>query len=101
MKVEFVKLNSANVTADNSSDATKVYEITANVSISENKVNRIDGGRVIKDGIEVASFSKWGENSSNKQFNGVSADEELHILQEINKFCSNVIEKLENEPINI
>jgi hypothetical protein len=57
MKVEFKTLNSANVTADNSVDNERRYDITANVNINGDKVDNISGGRVIKDEVEVASFS--------------------------------------------
>lgn len=102
-KIDFTKLNSANVTADNSVDESKVYDITANVNVNvnENKVSNIDNGRVSKNGVEVASFSKWGENNSNKSFYGVSDEEQCIILNEINAFCRNVNEKVEVEPITI
>jgi hypothetical protein len=101
MKVDFTKLNSANVTADNSVDEAKKYDITARVNISENKVNSVDSGRVVKEGVEVASFSKWGENQLNVNFNGVDVMEMCSILTEVNSFYNNVVEKVENEPINI
>lgn len=100
-KVKFIKLNSASVTADNSADVEKKYEITAKVNINENKVNSIDGGRVIKDGVDVASFSKWDNGRSNKEFKGVSDEEECVILMEINSFIRNVYEKVETEPIQV
>lgn len=101
MKVDFTKLNSANVTADNSVDEAKKYDITARVNINENKVNSVDSGRVVKEGAEVASFSKWGENQLNVNFNGVDVMEMCSILTEVNSFYNNVVEKVENEPINI
>ena len=100
-KVDFTKLNSANVTADNSVDETKKYDITARVNISENKVNSVDSGRVVKEGVEVATFSKWGENQLNVNFNGVDVMEMCSILTEVNSFYNNVVEKVEDEPINI
>ena len=101
MKVDFTKLNSANVTADNSVDEAKKYDITARVNINENKVNSVDSGRVVKEGVEVASFSKWGDNQLNVNFNGVDVMEMCSILTEVNSFYNNVVEKVENEPINI
>lgn len=101
MKVDFTKLNSANVTADNSVDEARKYDITARVNINENKVNSVDSGRVVKEGVEVASFSKWGENQLNVNFNGVDVMEMCSILTEVNSFYNNVVEKVENEPINI
>lgn len=101
MKVDFTKLNSANVSANNSEDEARVYDITANINVVGGKVSNIDSGVVTKNGVEVASFSKWGENNSNKSFYGVSDEEQCVILNEINAFCRNVNEKLEVEPITI
>ena len=101
MKVDFTKLNSANVSANNSEDEARVYDITANINVVGGKVSNIDSGVVTKDGVEVASFSKWGENNSNKSFYGVSDEEQCIILNEINAFCRNVNEKVEVEPITI
>ena len=101
MKVDFTKLNSANVSANNSVDESRVYDITANINVVGGKVSNIDSGVVTKNGVEVASFSKWGENNSNKSFYGVSDEEQSIILNEINAFCRNVNEKVEAEPITI
>lgn len=101
MKVDFIKLNSANVSANNSEDEARVYDITANINVVGGKVSNIDSGVVTKDGVEVASFSKWGENNSNKSFYGVSDEEQNVLLNEINAFCRYVNEKLEVEPITI
>ena len=101
MKVEFKTLNSANVTADNSVDNERRYDITANVNINGNKVDNISGGRVIKEGIEVASFSKWGENNTNFSFNGVDSLEMCAIITDVTAFCANVSEKVTNEPIEL
>lgn len=100
-KVNYIKLNSANVTADNSEDTEKKYDITANVNINGNKVNSIDSGRVIKNGVEVASFSKWGESQLNVNFNNVDVMEMCSIITEVNAFYVSVVEKVETEPIQI
>ena len=100
-KVNFIKLNSANVSAANSVDTEKKYDITANVNISENTVKSIDSGRVIKDGADVASFSKWGENQLNVNFNNVDVAEMCSIITEVNNFYVEVINKTANEPIQI
>lgn len=101
MKVEFTKLNSANVSAENSSDIEKKYDITASVNIQGMDVSSVDAGRVIKNGIEVASFSKWGQATLNINFSVADVTEMCSILTEVNSFYNNVVEKVENEPINI
>ena len=101
MKVDFTKLNLANVTADNSVDEARKYDITARVNINANKVNSVDSGRVVKEGVEVATFSKWGENQLNVNFNGVDVMEMCSIITEVNAFYVSVVEKVETEPIQI
>lgn len=100
-KVDFIKLNSANVSADNSVDTEKKYDITANVNINGTKVNSIDAGRVVKGGVEVASFSKWGESQLNVNFNGVDIMEMCSILTEVKFFYNSIVERAKNEPIQI
>lgn len=100
-KIDFTKLNSANVTADNSVDTEKVYDINANVNISGNNVNSIDGGSVKKDDVQVASFSRWGENSLNINFMNVDAMEMCNIVTAVNDFNTNVAAKVAEGTINI
>ena len=100
-KIDFTKLNSANVTADNSVDTEKVYDINANVNISGNSVNSIDGGSVKKDDVQVATFSRWGENSLNINFMNVDAMEMCSIITEVNTFIEAVETKVQTETIEI
>lgn len=100
-KVNFIKLNSANVTADNSADVEKKYEITAKVNISGNSVNSIDGGSVKKDDVQVATFSRWGENSLNINFMNVDAMAMCSIITEVNAFIEAVETKVQTETIEI
>lgn len=100
-KIDFTKLNSANVTADNSVDTEKVYDINANVNISGNSVNSIDGGSVKKDDVQVATFSRWGENSLNIKFMNVDAMEMCSIITEVNTFIEAVETKVQTETIEI
>ena len=101
MKVEFTQLNSANVTADNSVDTERRYNITANININGQMVDNISGGRVIKEEVEVASFSKWGESNTNFSFNVVDAVEMCAIITQVTAFCADVTEKVTNEPIEL
>lgn len=100
-KIDFTKLNSANVTADNSVDTEKVYDINANVNISGNSVNSIDGGSVKKDDVQVATFSRWGENSLNINFMNVDAMEMCSIITGVNTFIEAVETKVQTEPIEL
>ena len=100
-KIDFTKLNSANVTADNSVDTEKVFDINANVNISGNSVNSIDGGSVKKDDVQVATFSRWGENSLNINFMNVDAMTMCSIITEVNTFIEAVETKVQTETIEI
>ena len=100
-KIDFTKLNSANVTADNSVDTEKVYDINANVNISGNSVNSIDGGSVKKDDVQVATFSRWGDNSLNINFMNVDAMTMCSIIPEVNTFIEAVETKVQTETIEI
>ena len=100
-KIDFTKLNSANVTADNSVDTEKVYDINANVNISGNSVNSIDGGSVKKDDVQVATFSRWGENSLNINFMNLDAMTMCSIITEVNTFIEAVETKVQTETIEI
>ena len=100
-KIDFTKLNSANVAADNSVDTEKVYDINANVNISGNSVNSIDGGSVKKDDVQVATFSRWGENSLNINFMNVDAMTMCSIITEVNTFIEAVETKVQTETIEI
>lgn len=100
-KIDFTKLNSANVTADNSVDTEKVYDINANVNISGNNVTSIDGGSVKKDDVQVAIFSRWGENSLNINFMNVDAMAMCSIITEVNTFIEAVETKVQTETIEI
>lgn len=100
-KIDFTKLNSANVTAGNSVDTEKVYDINANVNISGNSVNSIDGGSVKKDDVQVATFSRWGENSLNINFMNVDAMAMCSIITEVNAFIEAVETKVQTETIEI
>lgn len=100
-KIDFTKLNSANVTANNSVDTEKVYDITANVNISGNNVNSIDEGRVKKDGAEWATFTRYDGNHLNINFMNVDATEMCNIITAVNEFNANVTAKVAEKTIEI
>ena len=100
-KIDFTKLNSANVSCDNSVDTERVYDIKANANLQEDKLASMDSGVVTKDGVQVASFNMWGENFS-PSFTNVSDPMEMcSILMAITTFVSNVKAELVNNPIEI
>lgn len=100
-KIDFTKLNSANVSCDNSVDTERVYDIKANANLQGDKLSSIDSGIVMKDDVQVATFNMWGDNF-NPSFNGVTdASEMCNILMAITSFIANVKDELSNNPIEI
>ena len=97
-KIKFTAVNSANVGVSNSVDTEKVYDITANVTITNGeKMSNVDNGYVKKDDKIVCSFSKYGESSLNTSFQGASDVMEMcNILQALSAFLSDVEAAVEN-----
>ena len=100
-KIDFTKLNSANVSCDNSVDTERVYDIKANANLQGDNLSSMDSGVVTKDDVQVATFNMWGENF-NPSFNNVSDPMEMcAILMAITTFVANVKAELVNNPIEI
>lgn len=96
-KVTIKSLNSANLRMDNSVDADREYNIAANVNIdSGNVVNNVDGGSVMKDGMEIASFSSSSTENLQINFNNVAASEQCTIITSVNTFIADVRTKAAN-----
>lgn len=100
-KIDFTKLNSANVSCDNSVDTERVYDIKANANLQGDNLSSMDSGVVMKDDVQVATFNMWGDNF-NPSFNNVSDVMEMcAILTAITTFIANVKSELTNNPIEI
>lgn len=100
-KIDFTKLNSANVSCDNSVDTERVYDIKANANLQGDNLSSMDSGVVMKDDVQVATFNMWGENF-NPSFNNVGDVMEMcAILTAITTFIANVKSELANNPIEI
>ena len=84
-KVDFTKLNSANVSVDNSVDTERVYDIKCNANLNNNVLNSIDSGSVMKDDIQVAT----------------DATEMCNILMAITTFIGDVKNEIETNPIQV
>lgn len=101
-KVNAVRLNSANVKYDNSVDAERVYNIEANVNLSNGNVVSFDGGIVVKDGVEKASFSVYGNHQMNYNIRGVEdVEEQCAIIMAIHAFVGDVESEVEVNPLNL
>lgn len=101
MNVQSVALNSANVRYNNANDETRIYNIEANVNISEGVATSGDSGEVTKNDIRIASFNYWDNNHLNITFYGVSAEEQCVINGLINDFISAVNSAVSVSTINI
>lgn len=101
MKVEFTKLNSANVSVDNLVDESRTYDINAKANLNEGNLQSVDSGVVTKEGVQVATFSMWSNNLTPSFQNVADVMEMCAILTAITTFIADVKTKIENEPINI
>ena len=100
-KVDFTKLNSANVAVENSVDTERVYDIKCNANLNNNVLNSIDSGSVMKEGIQVATFSMWSNNLTPSFQNITDATEMCNILMAITTFIGDVKNEIETNPIQV
>lgn len=100
MKVNAVKLNSANVKYDNSVDTERVYDIEANANFQEARIISFDGGVVKKDEIVKATFSKHGNNQEGLTFQNVEREEKCAIIEAVDAFFAEVESAVKVSPLN-
>lgn len=100
-KVTAKALNKANVKYDNSVDESKVYDISANVTIENGNPRNYDKGIVVKDGVQVANFSKWGENNQSMSFLISDVTEMCSIISAVNAFYADVETEISTNPISL
>lgn len=97
-KVIIKALNSANLRIDNSVDTDREYDIAANVNIeSNNVVNNIDSGSVMKNGMDVASFSSSSNENLWIDFRSVDASEQCAVITAVNSFIASIRTKATGE----
>ena len=99
-KVEFVKLNSANVSVNNGLNGERAYDITANVNLNNGNVVSVENGSV-KNGEEVVATFSMYSTTLTPSFRGVDAAEMCNILMAINGFIGDVKNEVEVNPISI
>ncbi len=103
-KVTYKSLNSANVKMDNSVDASRVYDIAANVNVNGNDANNINGNVRRKDNSsgDIATFSSSGSKYLSINFQGVEADEMCTVTEAVNAFIADVKSKVGTEsPVSL
>lgn len=101
MKVNAVKLNSANVKYDNSVDTERVYDIESNVNFQDGNIISFDGGVVRKDEVVKATFSKHGNNQEGLTFQNVEREEKCAIIEAVDSFFADVELSVVESPINV
>lgn len=97
-KIKFESLSEATIKTTNSVDETKVYDISANVRITDTThVSSVEGGYVKKDGKTVCTFSSYNENQMSTNFQNVSDVTEMcSILQAVSDFVATVADEVAN-----
>lgn len=100
-KVDFTRLNSANVVVENSVDETRVYDIKCNANINNGALNSIDSGIVVKDDVQVATFTMWASNLTPSFQNVTDATEMCAILMAITSFIDATKKEIETNPIQV
>lgn len=84
-------------TIDNSTDESRVYDITADVSVYEQtRVESISSGTILKDNVTVANFSCYGNvDNINVQYTGVELAQQSTILEAIISFITSIEEQFQ------
>ena len=93
-KVDFTKLNSANIAVNNSVDNERVYDIKGNVNYQYGKMASIDSGRVSKNGVDMASFNHWSDNNQQVTWINCPIEEKDDIQRVIDAFVADVKEEI-------
>lgn len=84
------KVVRATVRVNNEDDANRVYDISAEVMVGENKeVHSISTGAVLKENTQVATFAQFIDDMS-VSYQGVEEGEQVDILLAINDFIASV-----------
>ena len=92
--VQKVKTKSSVELYDNKCDESRVYDIEADVNVSEGEVDSIDSGVLRKDGAQMVQFNWWGENRLNITYQGVSVSERNEINIAVDAFINEVKESV-------
>lgn len=95
-KIKFEKLTSAGIKTTNALDESRLYNIEAQVNIKDSNVLKsIEGGYVRKDGITLCTFSKYGNDNLNTNFQNVGDIMVMcGILQAVDAFIGEVTQKV-------
>lgn len=100
-KVFLEQINSANIKVNNSVDAEKAYEISANMNVAGDVVNNVADGVVKQDEVVKANFQRWSSENLNIQFQTSDVMEMCSLINAINSFIVDCEKAVENNEFNI
>ena len=81
-----VKIESYQLRVSNASDEARVYDISCTLNVNNGKVGNIDGGMVMKEAANVASFNRWDANNLNVTYMGIDTEAQCAVNAAINEF---------------
>lgn len=88
--VQKVRTKSSVELYDNKCDESRVYDIEADVHVSEGEMDSIDSGVLRKNGVQMAQFNWWGENHLNITYQGVNVTERNDVNIAVDVFINEV-----------
>lgn len=92
--VQKVRTKSSVELYDNKCDESRVYDIEADVHVSEGEMDSIDSGVLRKNGVQMAQFNWWGENHLNITYQGVNVTERNDVNIAVDVFINEVKESV-------
>ena len=90
MTIKNEGIKKVNVKVSNFDDAKRVYDISAQVWITGNhELENVEDGKVVKDGVSVATFGRFSGNSHRTYVN-LPEEEDAVVDAAIREFISKV-----------
>ena len=100
-KVDFTKLNSANISVGNLVDETRTYDIEARINLNDGKLQSVDNGVVTKEGNIVATFYMSTYEQSVSYKSALTREEKCAVTFAIDDFIADTKTEIETNPINL
>ena len=100
-KVDFTKLNSANISVDNLVDESRVYDINAKANLNDGNLQSVDSGVVKKGEAVVATFSMWSNEQNVSYKSALTREEKCDVTFAIDDFIADTKTEIETNPIEL
>lgn len=91
-KIDFTKVDLANVEVSNESQEGRTYDIKATAQIRDGRMLSLTDGTIRRDGEDVGGFSVYGERNVQTNLYGVDAEDQPTLYTEILAFHAAVRE---------